>query len=325
MKLRIALGAAAALLLASCSTVPPPPGPLAPPAPLAAPYDVLIRGGTIYDGSGGTPYVGDVALNGDRIAYVGPRAPAPARRIVEAAGMAVSPGFINMLSWAPVSLIEDGRGLGGLHQGVTLEVFGEGESMGPLTPAMRALEIKRQGDIKYDIPWTSLGDYLDHMERRGISPNIASFVGATSVRIHELDEKDVDPTPAQLERMRGLVRTAMQEGALGVGSSLIYAPANFAETDELVALAGEAAKCGGMYISHMRDEGPRLIEAIDELIDISRRSGAPDFSLISTSSSIASISFGPSSRIWLMYMPPQRPASVAKAISSGVSAKLSGA
>ncbi|WP_310467960.1 amidohydrolase family protein [Sphingomonas sp.] len=260
------------LLAAGCATAPAPA-----PAPLvtAAPFDVVIRGGTIYDGSGGAPFVGDVALNGDRIAFVGPRAPAPGRQTLDATGLAVSPGFINMLSWAPVSLIEDGRGLGDIHQGVTLDVFGEGESMGPLTPEMKALELKRQGDIKYDISWTTLGGYFDHMERRGISTNIASFVGATSVRIHELGESDVDPTPAQLERMRGLVRAAMQEGALGVGSSLIYAPANFAETDELVALAEEAGKCGGMYISHMRDEGPKLLEAIDELVTISRRSGAP--------------------------------------------------
>ena len=180
-----------------------------------------------------------------------------------------------MLSWAPVTLIADGRGLSDTLQGVTLEVFGEGESMGPLTEEMKALEIQRQQDIKYPIEWTSLGGYLDWVTARGITPNIASFVGATTVRIHELGEGDVDPTPEQLDRMRGLVRSAMKEGALGVGSSLIYAPANFAETPELVALSQEAAKCGGMYISHIRDEGPKLIESIDELVEISSKSGAP--------------------------------------------------
>jgi N-acyl-D-amino-acid deacylase len=195
--------------------------------------------------------------------------------VVDATGEAVSPGFINMLSWAVESLIQDGRGLSDTRQGVTLEVFGEGDSMGPLTPEMKRLDLKRQGDIKYPIRWTTLGQYLDYMQRKGITPNVASFVGATTVRVHELGEKDVDPTPAQLDRMRKLVRDAMKEGALGVGSSLIYAPATYAETPELVAITTEAAKCGGMYISHMRSEGNKLLEAIDELIQISRESGAP--------------------------------------------------
>ena len=243
-------------------------------APPAA-YSVLIRSGTIYDGSGGNPYVGDVALKGDRIVYVGPHAPGRAARTIDAAGKAVSPGFINMLSWANESLIADGRGLSDTVQGVTLEVMGEGNSMGPLTPEMKRLETQRQGDIKYPIRWTTLGQYLDYMQRRGITPNIASFVGATTVRVHELGEKDVDPGPAQLARMRALVRQAMKEGAMGVGSSLIYAPANYAETPELAAITAEAGKCGGMYISHMRSEGNRLLESIDELIAISRQSGAP--------------------------------------------------
>lgn len=241
----------------------------------AEPFDLLIDNGTIYDGSGSAPFVGDVGIRGDRIAYVGPAAPAPAKQTVNAAGMAVSPGFINMLSWANVSLIADGRGMSDTVQGVTLEVFGEGESMGPWNDEMKALDRKRQTDIKYDIEWTTLGQYLEYLQRRGISPNVTSFVGATTVRQHELGEDDVDPTPEQLQRMRALVRQAMQEGAVGVGSSLIYAPANFAETAELIALTQEAAKCGGMYISHMRDEGPKLLEAIDELVEISRKSGAP--------------------------------------------------
>jgi N-acyl-D-amino-acid deacylase len=249
--------------------------PLIVSAAPAADYSILIRGGTIYDGSGNMPYVGDVALKGDRIAYVGPHAPGRAARTVDAAGKAVSPGFINMLSWANASLIADGRGMSDTAQGVTLEVMGEGDSMGPLTPAMKRLEIKRQGDIKYPIRWTTLGQYLEYLQRKGVTPNVASFVGATTVRVHELGEKDVDPTLAQLKRMRALVRQAMKEGAVGVGSSLIYAPANFAETPELVALTREAARCGGMYISHIRDEGPKLLEAIDELVAISRQSGAP--------------------------------------------------
>jgi N-acyl-D-amino-acid deacylase len=263
MKKRVALAFAIAGLLATSA------------APRPADYSVLIHGGTIYDGSGGQPYVGDVALKGDKIVYVGPRAPGRAARVVDATGKAVSPGFINMLSWANESLIADGRGLSDTRQGVTLEVMGEGDSMGPWTPEMKKREIARQGDIKYPIKWTTLGQYLEYMQRKGITPNIASFVGATTVRVHELGEKDVDPTPAQLTRMRALVRQAMKEGAMGVGSSLIYAPATYAETPELTALTTEAAKCGGMYISHMRSEGNKLLEAIDELITISKESGAP--------------------------------------------------
>jgi N-acyl-D-amino-acid deacylase len=263
--------AAVSGLLASCATTVPERAP----ALSAEAYDLLIDNGTIYDGSGGAPFVGDIGIKGDRIVYVGPQAPAAASRTVDASGLAVSPGFINMLSWAGETLIEDGRGMSDTVQGVTLEVFGEGASMGPWNEEMKALDRQRQQDIKYDIPWTTLGQYLEHLEKRGVTPNVASFVGATTVRIHELGEGDVDPTPAQLQRMRTLVRQAMQEGAVGVGSSLIYAPANFAETPELIAITEEAAKCSGMYISHMRDEGPKLLEAIDELVEISRKSGAP--------------------------------------------------
>jgi N-acyl-D-amino-acid deacylase len=244
-------------------------------APAAPSYSVLIHGGTIYDGSGGAPYVGDVALQGDRIVYVGRHAPGRATRVIDASGKAVSPGFINMLSWAVESLIADGRGMSDTYQGVTLEVFGEGNSMGPYTPEMKRLEVKRQGDIKFPIRWTTLGQYLDFLQRKGVTPNVASFVGATTVRVHELGENDVQPNPAQLARMRALVRAAMKEGALGVGSALIYAPATYAKTPELTALAAEAGKCGGMYISHIRDEGPKLLEAIDELVAISRGAHAP--------------------------------------------------
>src|SRR3954465_2894852 len=238
-------------------------------------YSVLIRGGTIYDGSGGQPYVGDVALKGDKIVYVGTHAPGRAVRGIGATGKAVSPGFINMLSWANESLIADGRGLSDTMQGVTLEVMGEGDSMGPLTPHMKALAGQRQGDIKYPIRWTTLAQYLEYLQKKGVTPNVASFVGATTVRVHELGEKDVQPTPAQLTRMRALVRQAMKDGAMGVGSSLIYAPATYAKTPELTAITTEAGKCAGMYISHMRSEGNKLLEAIDELVTISKQSGAP--------------------------------------------------
>ncbi len=244
-------------------------------APAPASYSVLIRGGTIYDGSGAAPYIGDVAIKGDKIAYVGPHAPGRTARVIDAKGKAVSPGFINMLSWATESLIADGRGMSDTYQGVTLEVMGEGDSMGPWTPEMKRLETKRQGDIKFSIKWTTLGQYLEWLTAKGITPNVTSFVGATTVRVHELGEKDVQPTHAQLNQMRALVRRSMMEGAVGVGSSLIYAPATYAKTPEISALAHEAARCGGMYISHMRDEGPKLLEAIDELVTISRDSGAP--------------------------------------------------
>jgi N-acyl-D-amino-acid deacylase len=267
MKKRIAFVVAVAGLLAT-SAAPPPRHALVD-------YSVIIRGGTIYDGSGGAPYVGDVALKGDKIVYVGPHAPGRAARVVDATREAVSPGFVNMLSWATESLIADGRGLSDTMQGVTLEVMGEGDSMGPLTPHMKALAVQRQGDIKYPIRWTTLAQYLEYLQKKGVTPNVASFVGATTVRVHELGEKDVQPTPAQLPRMRALVRQAMKDGAMGVGSSLIYAPATYAKTPELAAITTEAGKCGGMYISHMRSEGNKLLEAIDELVTISKQSGAP--------------------------------------------------
>lgn len=238
-------------------------------------YDLLIRDAVVYDGSGGAPFRGEVAIKDERIAYVGPKAPDTARRTLDAGGKAVSPGFINMLSWATESLIVDGRGLSDLKQGITLEVMGEGTSMGPLSPEMKRLETQRMGDIRYPIEWTTLDEYLTWLTRRGTAVNVASFVGAASVRQHVLGEGDVDPTPEQLAAMRRLVVEAMEDGALGVGASLIYAPASYAETPELIALTTEAGRCGGMYISHMRSEADRLLEAIDELIEISRASGAP--------------------------------------------------
>ncbi|RMG46337.1 MAG: D-aminoacylase [Acidobacteria bacterium] len=238
-------------------------------------YDVVIRHGTIYDGSGSPPFTGDVAIDGDKIVAVGSLERARGRLEIDATGLAVAPGFINMLSWATESLIEDGRAQSDIRQGVTLEVFGEGWSMGPLNERMKKELVEQQGDIKYDVQWTTLGEYLDYLVSRGISPNVASFVGATTVRIHEIGYEDRPPTPEELDRMRQLVRQAMEEGALGVGSSLIYAPAFYAQTDELIELCKVAAEYGGMYISHIRSEGNRLLEAVDELITIARQAHIP--------------------------------------------------
>jgi N-acyl-D-amino-acid deacylase len=250
------------LLLAGCATTPPEPA-----------FDTVIRGGTIYDGSGGAPYTGDVAIKGDRVAFVGPRLKGRGRSEIDATGLAVAPGFINMLSWATESLVVDGRAQSDIRQGVTLEVFGEGSSTGPLNAEMKAKEQARQADVRFPVEWNTLDEYLRMLERRGVSPNVASLVGASTVRVHELGPNDVDPNPEQLERMKALVRQAMNEGALGVGSSLIYTPGAYAETPELIALVREAGRCGGMYISHIRDEGPRLLEAIDELIEIAEKAG----------------------------------------------------
>jgi N-acyl-D-amino-acid deacylase len=253
--------AAATLALMACAAEPD--------------VDVVLRGGTIYDGSGGPPVVGDVAIHGDSIVAVGDVGDATGTTELDVTGLAVAPGFVNMLSWATESLLEDGTAQSDIRQGVTLEVFGEGESMGPLTDTMRADMIRFQGDIRYEVPWTTLGEYLEHLEAKGVAVNVASFVGATTVRVHELGYEDRAPTPEELARMQELVREAMREGALGVGSSLIYAPAFYAETPELIALVQAAAEYEGMYISHMRSEGNRLLESVDELIRIARESGAP--------------------------------------------------
>ena len=272
-RVRAALLAATLLACAGCSA--PPAGRPNDVASVATPaaYDVLIRNGTVYDGGGEPGRIADVALRGDRVAAIGKLDGATAATIVDATGRAVAPGFINVLSWANVSLLADGRGMSDLKQGVTLEIFGEGESGGPLNERMKADIRRRQGDIKYEVEWSTLGEYLDTLVRRGVSPNVASFVGATTVREYVLGEDDVDPTPNQLVQMQQLVREAMREGALGVGSSLIYAPAFFAETPELVALASAAAESGGGYISHLRNESSRLVEALDELLEITRSAG----------------------------------------------------
>jgi N-acyl-D-amino-acid deacylase len=237
--------------------------------------DLILRGGTIYDGSGSAPITGDIAIVGDSIVAVGDASAWKGAAEADVTGLAVAPGFINMLSWGTESLLHDGRGLSDVMQGVTLEVFGEGSSMGPITDTMRAEMIAEQGDIKFDIPWTTLGEYLEHMVAKGVSVNVASFVGATTVRIHELGYANRAPTAEELGRMQELVRAAMREGALGVGSSLIYAPAFYAKTDELIALMQAAAEFKGMYISHLRSEANQLLEAVDELIAIARASGAP--------------------------------------------------
>jgi N-acyl-D-amino-acid deacylase len=246
-----------------------------PPPPVVGDYDVIIRGGIIYDGLGTDPVVADIAINDDRIAGIGNFPEQTGTLEVDATGKAVAPGFINMLSWSTRSLIEDGRSMSDIMQGVTLEIMGEGTSMGPLNDTMKADALDRQGDIKFDIEWTTLGEYLELLTSKGISPNVASYIGATTLRVHEVGYEDRAATPEELERMRELVRSEMLDGALGIGSSLIYAPASFADTSELIALVSTAAEFGGAYISHLRSEGNRLEEAVQELIKIASVSGAP--------------------------------------------------
>ena len=232
-------------------------------------YDLLIENGTIYDGNGGEPFAADIAVIDNRIVAIGDIV-GSADEVIDAEGYAVAPGFINMLSWATESLVIDGRSQSDIRQGVTLEVFGEGNSEGPINETMRRDIIEAEGFGGADITWTTLGEYLEYLVDRGVSTNVASFIGATTVRKHEIGYEDRAPTAEELERMRALVREAMEEGAMGLGSSLIYAPAFYASTDELVELAKVVGEYGGMYISHLRSEGNRLLEAIDELIQIAR-------------------------------------------------------
>ena len=241
--------------------------------PLA--YDVIIRGGMVYDGTGAAGRRADVGIQGDRISSVGDLAAARAATVIDASGLAVAPGFVNMLSWSTESLLVDGRSQGEIRQGVTTQIFGEGSSMGPLNEAMKKRLVESMGDIKYDITWTTLAEYLRDLERRGVSQNVASFVGATTIREHVIGLEDRKPTAAQLDEMRALVRQEMEEGALGIGSSLIYAPAFYASTEELIELCKVASKYRGKYISHIRSEGNRLTEAVAELIRISREAGVP--------------------------------------------------
>jgi N-acyl-D-amino-acid deacylase len=257
MKTTLILSVALASLAAGCARTQAPK------------YDVVIRHGTVYDGSGGEGKAVDVAILGDRIAAVGDLHGERGREEVDATGLAVAPGFINMLSHSETSLIADGHAQGTLRQGVTLEVFGE-SSMGPITDQMKREQMERQGDIKFDITWNTLGGYLDYLEARGVSTNVASFVSAATIRANEVGLNNRPPTADELERMRGHVRRAMDEGAMGLTTALIYIPGVFARTDELIELAKVASQSGGMYISHMRSEGNRLLEAIDETLTIAR-------------------------------------------------------
>jgi N-acyl-D-aspartate/D-glutamate deacylase len=245
----------------------------ASPAPQE--FDVIIRSGTVYDGSGGEGRQADVALRGDRIAGVGDFKNATAKVVIDARGLAVAPGFINMLSWSTESLIADGRSQSEIRQGVTTEIMGEGESMGPVNDRVREKMLREQKDIHYEIKWTTLAEYLRYLEARGVSCNVASFIGATTIRENVIGFEDKAPTPRQLDEMRALVRQEMEAGALGIGTSLIYPPAFYAKTPELIELCKVAAKYQGKYISHMRSEGNRLIEALDELIRISREANIP--------------------------------------------------
>ncbi len=238
-------------------------------------FDLLVRGGTVYDGTGSPGRRADVAIRGDRVVGVADYSGANATSVVDATGHAVAPGFINMLSWSTESLLVDGRSQGEIRQGVTTQIFGEGSSMGPLNDAMKKRVVDQMGDIKYDVTWTTLSEYLRELERRGVSQNVASFLGATTVREHVIGLADRKPTPAELDAMRAIVRREMEAGALGIGSSLIYAPAFYATTEELIELCRVAAQYRGKYISHVRSEGNRLVEAVEELIRISRDANLP--------------------------------------------------
>ena len=238
-------------------------------------YDVLVRSGTVYDGTGSPGRRADVGIRGDTIAAVGDLSSASARTVMDARGLAVAPGFVNMLSWSTESLIVDGRSQGEIRQGVTTEIFGEGNSMGPLTDEMKRRMKEEQGDLKYDVKWTTLAECLAYLERKGVAPNVASYIGAATLREHVIGLDDRPPTPSEMDRMRALVRQEMEAGALGIGSSLIYAPGTYAKTEELVELCKAAAPYRGKYISHLRSEGDRFLEAIDELVRISREAGVP--------------------------------------------------
>lgn len=250
-----------ACLLAACSEKPE--------------YALIIKNGTVYDGTGKKPVKADLGVKADTIAFIGDLSRATAQQYIDAKGMAVSPGFIDVLSQSMTSLIQDGRSMSAVKQGVTLEVFGEGESEGPYTPRMKAMEEKNEGDIKYKVEWNTLREYLEYLQKRGVSTNVASFVGAATIRENVLKNDNRAPSPAELDTMKALVRKSMQEGALGIGSALIYAPGSFAGTDELVELCKAAQPYGGVYISHIRSEGNQLFQAADELIHISKEAKIP--------------------------------------------------
>src|SRR5262245_27308965 len=238
-------------------------------------YDIVIKNGSVYDGSGATPRRADVGIKADKIAAVGDLKSANAATVIDASGLAVAPGFINMLSWAVDDLVVDGRSLGDIKQGVTTEIFGEGDSMGPLNDEMKRRRLVAQGDLKFPIEWTTLAEYLRLLEKRGVSANVASYIGATTIREYVVGLEDKKATPEQMDQMRELVRREMEAGAIGIGSSLIYAPAVYSNTEELIEMCKVAAKYKGKYISHMRSEGNQLIEAVEELIRIAREAGIP--------------------------------------------------
>ena len=237
--------------------------------------DVVIQNGTLYDGTGSPPFIGTVAIKGDKIVYVGPPKFFRADKSINATDKAVSPGFINMLSWGVDSLIEDGKSQSDIRQGVTLEVFGEGMSWGPLNDPLKTYMKKNQGDIQYEITWTTLGEYLQFLEDKGISTNVASFIGATTLRVNAVGYENRAPNVEELELMKDLVHQGMKKGAMGIGSSLIYAPAFYSSTEELIEICKVAADYGGMYISHMRSEGNKLLESVDELLTIANEAGIP--------------------------------------------------
>jgi len=245
------------------------------PSPSSDDFDVIVRGGTLYDGTGAKPLQADVAIRGDRIAGIGDFNSAKAKTVIDAKRLAMAPGFINMLSWSTESLIQDGRSQSEILQGVTTEIMGEGESMGPVNDRVREHQIREQTDIKYDITWNTLAEYLQYLETHGISCNVASFIGATTIREYVIGFEDKQPTPEQLDEMRELVRKEMEAGALGIGTSLIYPPAFYAKTEELIELCKVAAKYQGKYISHIRSEGNQLFEAVDELLRIAREANIP--------------------------------------------------
>lgn len=235
-------------------------------------FDLIIKNGLIYDGTGSPPYQADIGIRGDRIAQIG-KINAEASKVIDAEGKAVSPGFINMLSWANVALLEDGRSQSDIRQGVTLEVMGEGRSMGPLSDDMKVEMLENQGDIKYDVKWTTLTEYLQHLEEKGISTNVTSFVGNGTLRRHVIGYENRKATNDEVRQMQELLEKEMQGGAVGLSSSLLYAASMYANTDELIALSKTAAKYDGLYISHIRSEGEELLESVDELIQISREAG----------------------------------------------------
>lgn len=263
ISLLVAAGVTPLLLLAQVASPPP------------VDFDVLIKGGTVYDGTGSPGRTADIGIRGDRILAVGDLGTAAAKNTVDARGLAVAPGFVNMLSWSVESLLIDGHSQSDIRQGVTTEIFGEGESMGPVNDRVREHMLRDQTDFKYDIAWNTLAEYLQYLEKKGISCNAASFIGAATLRENIIGFEDKAPTPEQLEQMRQLVRQEMEAGALGIGSSLIYPPAFYAKTDELIELCKVAAKYQGKYISHMRSEGNQLLEAFDELRRISREAHIP--------------------------------------------------